>query len=134
MIDMPDLVGISHGCQQYQVSSAINMFEINTTYTASTPNHIVCPSKYIHKPRFRLFPKSNILISGSVCPSPTRPTQGQPCNFQLLGGQDCHYPDSGCCGRCTKTFSCVADNSTTGNGLWQTSSACPADCCGAEGK
>ena len=80
--------------------------------------------------------RAKISSPGSVCPSPSPPTPGQPCT--LPGELDCHYqhePEHDCCGNCQNfTLSCVPDNSTTGAGLWQMSSPpCPVDCCGSKG-
>merc|ERR1719150_3583622 len=70
---------------------------------------------------------------GSVCPGPTPPTPGQPCS-QLPGALECTYdePDTCCCGRCERIFTCVFDNSTSDSGVWQLS-LCPVEGCGSEG-
>ena len=65
------------------------------------------------------------------CP-PLPPSPSQLC-VSPAGAQDCHYhTDHCCCGHCQK-FSCALD-STTGAGLWQMSTLCPAAGCGSEGE
>ena len=79
---------------------------------------------------------------GSVCPFPTLPITGQPCN--LPGNLDCRYENiidnniltgNCCCGRCDTDMTCAPD-STNGSGLWQPmhSTLCPAEGCGSEGE
>ena len=79
---------------------------------------------------------------GSVCPSPSPPTPGQPCT--LPGELECHYENlidnyggtaNCCCGQCDVDMICASD-STTGSGLWQPmhSTLCPAEGCGIEGE
>lgn len=81
------------------------------------------------------------VAEGSVCPSPSPPTPGQPCS-QLPGVQDCHYNGNQggssespllancCCGRCDTDMTC-----TPGSGIWQPmySPLCPTEGCGTEG-
>ena len=83
------------------------------------------------------------LSQGSVCPSPSPPTPGQPCS-QLPGVQDCHYDvnqggssesplvTNCCCGRCDTDMTCAP-----GSGIWQPSlysPLCPTEGCGTEGE
>ena len=75
------------------------------------------------------------ILKGSVCPSPTPSTSGQPCS-QLPGALECNYEyEHCCCDRCAHNFtaSCVYGNSD--NGVWQ-SSLCHANAegCGSEGE
>merc|ERR1712241_557167 len=57
------------------------------------------------------------MTPGSVCPGPTPPTPGQPCS-QLPGALECTYePDTCCCGRCGRIFTCVYANSTSDSGV-----------------
>ena len=83
-----------------------------------------------------LFLTENPFLSECALASP-----GSPCtNLEV---SDCKYKSPSlpgercCCGQCTDSswlsLACVS-NSTTGSGLWQTTSICPADGCGSKGE